>query len=107
MQRYSKVTFHASPKTPISEGSKKIISTKIPILPQNVFLGDLFLKLLSLFIFKVLHEKSAQTDHFKEMWVSIWKGLKHVNTVIRTIAMKELGTACFALYKILRHFDSN
>ena len=30
------------------------------------------------------HEKSAQTDRSKEMWVSISKGLKHLNTVLNT-----------------------
>ena len=53
MQRYSSITLHVSTKTPISEGSKKIISTKIQIQPQNSFLlSDLVLKLLNLFIFK-------------------------------------------------------
>ena len=28
------------------------------------------------------HEKSAQTDCSKEMWVPISKGLKHLNTVL-------------------------
>ena len=37
MQRYSSITLHVSHKTPISEGSKKITSTKIQILPQNKF----------------------------------------------------------------------
>ena len=36
-QRYSNVTLHVSPKTPISEGLKEITSTKIQILPQNKF----------------------------------------------------------------------
>ena len=31
---------------------------------------------------KVLHEKSAQTDHLKEMWILILKGLKYLNTVL-------------------------
>ena len=31
---------------------------------------------------KVLHERSAQTDNSDEMLVSIWKVLKHLNTVI-------------------------
>ena len=41
------------------------------------------IKLTYLF-FKVFHEKSAQTDFSKEMWVSILKGLKHLNTVLRS-----------------------
>ena len=28
------------------------------------------------------HEKSAQTDCSKEMWIPIMKGLKHMNTVL-------------------------
>ena len=39
MQRYSSVTVHFSPKTPISEGSKKITSIKIQILPLKKFLA--------------------------------------------------------------------
>ena len=31
---------------------------------------------------KICHEKSAQTDVSKEMWVPNAKGLKHLNTVI-------------------------
>ena len=34
------------------------------------------------FFFYLFHEKSAQTDFLKEMWVSISKGLKHMNTVL-------------------------
>ena len=37
LQRDSSVTLHVSPKTPISDGSKKITSTKIQILPCNFF----------------------------------------------------------------------
>ena len=32
---------------------------------------------------KDFHEKSAQTDLSKDMWVSISKGLKHMNTVLK------------------------
>ena len=33
---------------------------------------------------KVFHEKLAQTDVSKEMWVLNAKGLKHLNTVLQT-----------------------
>ena len=49
------------------------------------FLNDLVLKLLNLFYFESLAEKSAQTGHSKEMWVSISKGLKHLFKVLFTM----------------------
>ena len=54
---------------------------KIPILPQFFFLSDLVKTKLNLHIFKCIFFKSAQSDVFKEMWVSILKGLKHPNIV--------------------------
>ena len=50
-QRYSCVTLHVKPKTPISEGSKKTASTKIKISPQTILLSDLVGQLLNLFVF--------------------------------------------------------
>ena len=52
LQRYSSGTLHVSPKTPISEGSKKVTSTKIQI---------------SLFI------KSEWFDHKTIEPISFWK----------------------------------
>ena len=38
---------------------------------------------------KVFHDKFAQTDVSKEMWVPNAKGLKHLNTVIK-------GQCCYS-----------
>ena len=81
MHQYSSVTLNASPGTPISEGSKKITFTKIPIVPQKKIPDRFGPKLLKLL--KVFHEKSAQTNRSKEIWVLISKGLNHLNTVLK------------------------
>ena len=71
--------------------------------PKN-FLSDLILRLLKLLVFKSLTWKSAQTDHFKEMWVLISKGLKHLNTVVVTDqAIRRYGDEGWGSRKT-RHF---
>ena len=45
------VTFHVSPKKPISQEKMKITSTKIKILTQNFFLSSLVKKQSNLYIF--------------------------------------------------------
>ena len=94
IQRFSSITRRDSPNTPISEGSKKITSTKIEMLPQKNFLSDVVLKLLSFLFSKVLHKKSAQTYHSKEIRVLISKGLKHLNTVLHCLLRKLLKLFC-------------
>ena len=73
LQHYSSVTLHVSTKNPISEVKKKIPSKINPNCASTFF---------SYTFFKVFHENSAQTDVSKVMWVSILKGLKHLNTVL-------------------------
>ena len=43
------------------------------------------------------HDKSAQTDCSKEMWIPILKGLKHLNTVLnfRSLALTVWEGRCF------------
>ena len=53
MHLYSSVTFHVSPKNPISEEKLKIMSTKIQTLPQKNF--------LSVFVFDL---ERAQTSEY-------------------------------------------
>ena len=65
MQRYSSITLHVSPKTLISEGSKKITSTKVQIYSIKKFLGDLVVKLLNLFVFESLALKIGSKRLFK------------------------------------------
>ena len=36
-------------------------------------------------VFKVFHEKRAQTYVFKELWAPNAKGLKHLNKVLGTL----------------------
>ena len=64
-KRYSSVTLHVNPITPMSEGSKKIPSTKIQILPKKIFLSDLVLKLLNLFVFESLAWKISSNWSFQ------------------------------------------
>ena len=83
MQRYSSVTLHVSPKNPISAEKLKITFSKIQILPPNFFPEWFGPKQVEAIRFRDgFHEKPAQTDFYKEMWVSNVKGLKHLNTVL-------------------------
>ena len=83
MQRYSSVTLHVSPKNLISAEKLKITSAKIQILPHIFFPEWFGPKQIEAIRFQnVFHDKSAQTDCCKEMWIPILKGLKHLNTVI-------------------------
>ena len=83
MQRYSSVTLHVSPKKTISAEKLKITSTKIQILPRKFSPEWFGPKQIEAIRFRYgFHEKSAQTDCFKEMWIPNAKGLKHLNTVI-------------------------
>ena len=62
---------------------KKITSTKIQISYQTFFSWVIWsYKNWTYWFSKDFYEKSAQTDLSKEMWVSISKGLKHLNTVL-------------------------
>ena len=54
MQRYSSATLHVSLKTPISEWSNKIPSQKSKFYHKFLFLSDLILKLLNIFVFESL-----------------------------------------------------
>ena len=83
MQRYSSVTLHVSPKNPTSAGILKVTFSKIQIFPRN-FCPEWFgPKEAEAIPFRNgFHDKSAQTDCSKEMWIPILKGLKHLNTVI-------------------------
>ena len=83
MQRNSSVTLHVSPKNPISAEKLKITSTKIQILPHNFFPEWFGPKQIEAIRFRNgFHDKSAKTDCSKEMWIPIFKGLKHLNPVI-------------------------
>ena len=83
MQCYSSVTLHVSPKNPISAEKLKITSTKIQNLPPNFFPEWFDPKQIKAIRFENgFHEKSAQTDCSKEMWILILKGLKHLNPVL-------------------------
>ena len=83
MQRYSSVTLHVSPKNPISAEKLKITFSKIQILPQNFFPEWFGPKQIEAIRFRNgFHEKSAQTDCSKEMWILNAKGLKHLNSVV-------------------------
>ena len=92
MQRYSSVTLHVSPKNPISAEKLKITFSKIKILPQNFFPEWFGPKQIEAIRFQnEFHDKSAQTDCSKEMWIPILKGLKHLNTVLK---MSKLPSLC-------------
>ena len=83
MQRYSSVTLHVSPKNLISAEKLKITFAKLQILPQIFFpkwLGPNQIEAIS--FGNGFHDKSAQTDYSKEMWIPILKGLKYLNTVV-------------------------
>ena len=82
MNCYSSVTIPVSPKNPISREKLKITSTKIQISIKKKFLSDLVFKKNDIRFWKEFPDKSAQTDCFKEIWVLILKGLKHLKTVI-------------------------
>ena len=83
MQRYSSVTLHVSPKNPISAEKLKITFSKIQILSQKNFPEWFGPKQIEAIRFRNgFHDKSAQTDCSKEMWIPILKGLKHLNTVL-------------------------
>ena len=83
MQRYSSVTLHVSPKNQISREKLKITSTKFQISIPNFFPEWFGPKQIEAIHFRNgFHDKFAQTDCSKEMWVPISKGLKHLNTVI-------------------------
>ena len=51
-------------------------------LYAGFFLSYLVIKKQTYQFLKHSHEKSAKTDLSKEMWVSILKGLKPLNTVL-------------------------
>ena len=83
MQRYSSITLYVSPKNQISAEKLKITLSKIQILPQNFFTEWFCLKQIEAIHFQYgFHDKSAQTDCSKEMWIPILKGLKYMNTVV-------------------------
>ena len=85
MKRYSSVTLHVSPKNQISAEKLKITFSKIQILPYNFFPEWFGQKQIEAIRFRNgFREKSAHTDFSKAMWVSILKGLKHLNTVLCT-----------------------
>ena len=80
MQRYSSVTLHVSPKNPISAEKLKITFSNIQLLPQNFFPDWFGPKQIEAIRFRnKFHDKSAQTDCSKEMWIPILKRLKHLN----------------------------
>ena len=79
MTRYSSVTLHVSLKNPISAEKLKITFAKIQIMPQNLFPAWFGQKQIEAIPF---HDKSAQTDSSKDMWIPILKRLKHLNTVV-------------------------
>ena len=82
-QRDSSVTFHVSPKTPNSEGSQKITSTKVQISPQKKFLEWFGPKTIE----PICFQKSCMTNKLKLIFPKkcgfrkVLKGLKHLNTV--------------------------
>ena len=83
MERYSSVTLHVSPKNPISAEKLKSTFAKIQILARNFFPEWFGPKQIEAIRFRnEFHDKSAQTDCSKEIWVLISKGLKHLNTVL-------------------------
>ena len=83
MQRYSSVTLHVSPKNPISAEKLNITCAKIQILLPHFFPEWFGQKQIEAIRFRNgFHEKSAQTDCSKEIWIPILKGLKHLNTVL-------------------------
>ena len=84
MQRYSSVTLHVSPKNPISAEILKVTFSKIQIFPQDFFPVWFGPKQVEAKRFQNgFHDKSAQTDCSKEMWIPILKRLKHLNLVIQ------------------------
>ena len=84
MQRYSSVTLHVSPKNPISAEKLKSTFAKIQIFAPNFFPEWFGPKQIEAIRFQnEFHDKSAQTDCSKEMWIPILKRLKHLNLVIK------------------------
>ena len=83
MQRYRSVTLHVIPKNQISAEKLKITFAKIQFLPTNFFPEWFGPKQIEAIHFRNgFHDKSAQTDCSKEMWIPNAKRLKHLNTVL-------------------------
>ena len=91
LQIYSSTTLHLSPKKPNFRWVKEADFHK----NQNLALTNYWTFLFS----KGFHEKSAETDFSKEMWVPISKGLKHLNTVINTVVNTNTNTMAGACVK--------
>ena len=67
-------------KTQFQRRQLKITSTKIQILPQHFFPEWFGPKQIEAIRFRnEFHDKSAQTDCSKEIWIPISKRLKHLN----------------------------
>ena len=80
-QRYSPCLLIV--KKTISAEKLKITFTKIQMLPWNFFRKWFGPKQIEALRFgNGFHDKSAQTDRSKEMWIPILKGLKHLNTIL-------------------------
>ena len=92
MQRYRSVTLHVSPRNPISAEKLKITFSKIQIFPRNFF-SEWFdpIQIEAIRFRDGFHDKSAQTDCSKDMWIPILKGLKHLNPVLYSV---QLYTVC-------------
>ena len=69
LHRYSSVTLHVRQKNPTIGEKLKIISTKIQISPGKLFPEQ-------------FGQKPIEYIVFWKKWVSILKGLKHLNTVL-------------------------
>ena len=64
----------------------KITFSKIQILPQIFFPQWFGPKAIEAIRFQNgFHYNSAQTDCSKDMWIPIFKGLKHLNTVVQCV----------------------
>ena len=83
MHRYSSVTLHVSPKKPNFSREKENDFFKNPNFAKHFFPEWFSPKQIEAIRFQnEFQDNSAPTDCFKEMWIPIVKGLKHLNTVI-------------------------
>ena len=91
MQRFSSVTLHVSLKNPIWAEKLKITFAKIQILPKIFFPKWFGPKQIEAIHFgNWFHDKSAQTDCYKEMWIPILKRPKHLNLDLCALTMEKI-----------------
>ena len=90
LQRYSP----CQSKNSNFRGVEESNFNKQPNFASNFFsLSDLVIKLLNLLFSEVPHDISAQSDLSKELWVSISKGLKHLNTVLTKLLLAQFNNS--------------